>query len=211
MGEKITMSAHNKNKRLVYRKGKKTYERFTFQDYVAPLLLIFSLAAGTTVHIGATTLETGTVRAAEPTTISAEGLEPTYAEGVVDATVPPTKSTPSVEELIAEVFGDQADNALKIAKCESGMNPETIGDKHLMGMLDGEMIGDSIGLFQIRTGDAGVYDKKPWNRAKANGMTVEEFRVYLKNPENNVRYAKKMFDRQGWGQWFNCKNKTGVK
>lgn len=117
------------------------------------------------------------------------------------------------EQIVAyiyEVFGKDADNALKIAACESRMNPETVGDKHLMGMLDGEMVGDSIGLFQVRTGDAGVYDKRPWNRAKANGMTADEFRAKLKDPKYNIEYAKKMYDRQGWGQWHNCKNKTGV-
>ena len=119
--------------------------------------------------------------------------------------------TTNQDIIIEQVFGDQAENAKKIAQCESRMNPEIIGDTHIMGMLDGEMIGDSIGLFQIRTGDAGVYDSKPWNRAKANGMSVAEFRVKLQDAEYNVKYAKDIYDRQGWSAWFNCMNKTGVK
>ena len=115
-----------------------------------------------------------------------------------------------IEAYIYEVFGKDGDDAVKMATCESGLNPEQIGDKHLLAMLDGELVGDSIGLFQIRTGDAGVYDSKPWNRAKANGMTVDEFRVWMKNPKENVDYAKKMFDRQGWGQWHNCMKKVGI-
>ncbi len=119
-------------------------------------------------------------------------------------------SSTGIEDLIRATFGEQADNAIAIAKCESGLKPTQVGDTHIMGTLDGELIGDSVGLFQIRTGDAGVYDSKPWNRAKANGMSVQEFRVKLTNPEYNVKYAKEMFDRQGWGQWFNCMKKLGI-
>lgn len=110
-------------------------------------------------------------------------------------------------QIVKEVFGDDSEDALKIMQCESRGNPETIGDKHLMSINQqtGELVGDSIGLFQIRTGSTG------WNRAKANGMTADEFRTYLKNPENNIRYAKTIFDQKGWSAWFNCMNKVLVK
>lgn len=133
---------------------------------------------------------------------------------IVTSDLPPFQivSNEEIKEYIQYVFGEDAEDALKIAECESKMNPEQVGDKHLMGMLDGELIGDSIGIFQIRTGDAGVYDSKAWSRAKQFGMTVEELRVYLKNPKNNIDEAKKMFDsKKGWNHWFNCKVKTGVK
>jgi len=114
-----------------------------------------------------------------------------------------------IESYIREVFGKDGEVAVKIAMCESGLNPNNVGDKHLLGELNGELVGDSIGLFQIRTGDAGVYDSKPWNRAKANGMSVEEFRTWMKNPRANVEYAKEMFDRAGgFYPWHNCMKKV---
>lgn len=105
-----------------------------------------------------------------------------------------------------EVFGDKADEAIQIIKCESGYNPENHGDKHLMSINNqtGELIGDSIGLFQIRTGDTS------WNRARKEGMSVEEFRSEMRKPLENIKYAKKLYDAQGWTPWFNCMNKTGV-
>lgn len=105
-----------------------------------------------------------------------------------------------------QVFGDEADEAIQIMKCESGYNPMTEGDKTLMSINNqtGELIGDSIGLFQIRTGDTS------WNRARKEGLSVEAFREEMRNPEKNIDFAKKLYDAQGWTPWFNCMNKTGV-
>jgi len=109
------------------------------------------------------------------------------------------------EEIVREVFGEKADEALKIMQCESRGNENIIGDTHIMSINNqtGELIGDSIGLFQIRTGSHN------WNRARANGMTADEFRTYLKNPENNIKYAKEIYDNAGsWKPWFNCMRKV---
>ena len=103
---------------------------------------------------------------------------------------------------IVQVFGEDAPDAIQIAKCESGLNPETIGDTNLMSHNNGELVGDSIGIFQVRTGGEG------WNRAKANGMSAEEFRVYLKDYKKNIDYAKTIFDQEGWSPWYNCMNKV---
>jgi hypothetical protein len=106
---------------------------------------------------------------------------------------------------IVEVFGDDAMQALKIAECESRFNPKQIGDEHLMSINNqtGELIGDSIGIFQVRTGDTN------WNRAKANGMSVEEFRTKLKDFHYNIDYAKTIYDRAGdWSPWNNCANQV---
>lgn len=139
-------------------------------------------------------------------------IEQMTEEGVANNAIAghdlPTTAPSSIEQMIIDTFGDQADNALKIAKCESGLNPENHGDKHLTSTdpTYNETIGDSIGLFQIRTGGKEI-NGKIWNRARANGMTAEEFRNYLKVPENNIRYAKTIFDDRGWNAWFNCMNK----
>jgi hypothetical protein len=94
-----------------------------------------------------------------------------------------------IQQYIIEVFGDDAMQALKIAECESRFNPNTVGDQHLMSN-------------NTQTGD--------WNRAKANGMSAEEFRAKLKNWEYNIDYAKTIFDRNGWEAWHNCAVKTNV-
>lgn len=110
-----------------------------------------------------------------------------------------------IQMYIIEVFGDKSMEALKIAECESRFNPETIGDEHLMSINNqtGEYIGDSIGIFQVRTGDT------DWNRAKANGLTADEFRAKLKDYRYNIDYAKTIYDKAGsWKPWFNCMNKV---
>jgi hypothetical protein len=123
-----------------------------------------------------------------------------------EPTPEPTPEPFTIEGYITQVFGDKADEALKIAMCESRMNPENVGDKHLMvvNQQTGEIVGDSIGVYQIRTGGAG------WNRAKANGMTADEFRVKLKQPKYNIDYAYEIYQRRGWSAWHNCKIKLGL-
>lgn len=104
-----------------------------------------------------------------------------------------------IQQLIREVFGEHAEDALKVAKCESGFNPNVVGDTHLLTNNGGDIVGDSIGVFQIRTGG------KDFNRARANGMTPDEFRAEMKDPVKNIKYARTMFDREGWRPWT-CKH-----
>ena len=117
---------------------------------------------------------------------------------------PVVEKPKTIKDIVVEVFRDDSEDALKIMYCESRNNPETIGDTHIMSINQetGELVGDSIGLFQIRTGSTN------WNRAARNNMTAEEFRGYLKDAENNIKYAKTIFDRRGWSGWFNCMNKV---
>lgn len=121
------------------------------------------------------------------------------------ATPTQTSSEDMFKKEIVRVFGEEAPDAIKIAECESRWDPENIGDTHIMTYHSGELVGDSIGLFQIRTGG------KDFNRAKANGMTADEFRKEMKDPIKNIKYAKTIFDQDGWSAWWNCMNKTGVK
>lgn len=126
--------------------------------------------------------------------VRAVEIEPEVVEEV--------KTELTIEEIVREVFGKDSENALKIMQCESRGNPETIGDTHIMTYHSGELVGDSIGLFQIRSGG------HDFNRAKANKMTADEFRTWMKDPESNIKYAKTIFDRRGWFAWFNCMNKV---
>lgn len=118
----------------------------------------------------------------EPTPEPVEGLEP------------------EIRSYIIEVFGDVADEAIRVARCESTFETWRVGDTALMiyDSKHDEMVGDSIGLFQVRTGGNG------WNRARANGLTAEQFRVKLKDYKYNIDYAKEIYDRTGWRQWT-CK------
>ena len=85
--------------------------------------------------------------------------------------------------IIREEFGDEADVAIAIAKAESGLNPNAKGDTHIEFVRDGVTMGHSCGLFQIR-----VLPGRPDCET-------------LKDPEYNVKYAKKMFDQSGWRPW----------
>ena len=112
-----------------------------------------------------------------------------------------------IQQYIIEVFGKDAMDALAIAKCESGFNPSREGDGHLTSIDPqyNEVVGDSIGVFQIRVGGDG------WNRARANGKSAERFRQDLKSWKYNIDYAKSIYDRAGdWHDWHNCSIKTGL-
>ena len=86
--------------------------------------------------------------------------------------------------LIKEVFGNEATLAIAIAMAESHMRPDRIGDTHLTYTgKDGQMYGDSIGLFQIRT-----FPDRP-------------HREMLKDAYFNIRYAKIIRDKQGFRAW----------
>ena len=191
--------AHNKNKKLVGGRYVANYSRIA-----QAWLMLF---AGVVVLGGGSYQQWVDGQPLIDPKVKILEVEQVYAVAEPEVVVVPTPEF-TIEWYIEEVFGEDAETMKKIAQCESGMKPDRIGDTHIMGNLNGEMIGDSIGLFQIRTGDAGVYDSKPWNRAKANGMTVEEFRTYLKDPKNNIDYAKDIYDRQGIGAWYNCSRKV---
>lgn len=110
----------------------------------------------------------------------------------------PIQSADPIEQLIRDTFGEDAEEALIVAKCESGLNPQAHGDTNIMVYNQGDHVGDSIGVFQIRTGG------KDFNRARANDMTPDEFRAWMWDAEENIKYAKKIYDRQGWYPWT-CK------
>lgn len=93
--------------------------------------------------------------------------------------------SPKVEGLIRDIFGTDADVALAIARAESGLRCDAVGDRHLSP--------SSYGVFQIR--------------AFINRPGIEE----LTDCETNIRYAKFMFDRQGWQPWSAYTNKAYLR
>lgn len=109
------------------------------------------------------------------TKIAGEGSQQTNLE---------SQATPSSpEQLIKEVFGDKADIAIAIAKAESGLNPEAVGDLHITFEKDGKLMGMSCGLFQVR-----ILEGRPDCET-------------LKDPKENVKFAKALYDKAGWEPW----------
>lgn len=78
--------------------------------------------------------------------------------------------------MIREVFGPDGAVALRIAVCESGLDPNMIG-----------RLGE-VGLFQIRPEFHG------WRVGAVGGSN-------LADPATNIRVAKHLFDEQGWRPW----------
>lgn len=86
----------------------------------------------------------------------------------------------SILGLIQKYFPkEQWQNALNVAKGESGLNPGAIGDNY---PIRGQTI-PSYGLFQIRA---------------LPGRPKPE---QLVDPEFNVQYAANLFKAQGWRPW----------
>lgn len=106
------------------------------------------------------------------------------------------ESTPqpsNIEELIRKEFGKDAENALRIARCESHLNPKAHGDLDLTYEKNGNTYGDSIGIFQVRT-----FENRPT-------------REQLRSAEFNIKYAKKLFDAAGdFSPWYNCARMNGL-
>jgi len=98
----------------------------------------------------------------------------------------------TIEDKIKSAFGEDGNLAIAIAKAESQLNPTVEGDKHLIFYHNGEKLGSSLGLFQIRTGGK---DKIVWSRPKQLGITSQEFEEKLKDPEYNINYAKEIYER----------------
>lgn len=87
--------------------------------------------------------------------------------------------------------------------------PTKVGDISLRFLGDGiegkEVLGDSHGLFQVRTG--GRDEGGEWNRAKANGLTAWQYAEKLKDYRFNIMEAKKVRSG-GWDHWYICNQKV---
>lgn len=123
-------------------------------------------------------------------------LTPEHTEGeALAAEAGQQKATPSallksekqqILEYIVEVFGDDADKAIWMARCESGLRANAVNDKNRNGTVD-------YGVFQINS----VHIKR-----HGDGFT--------KSWKENVNVAKKIFDEQGFTPWV-CAKSVGEK
>jgi hypothetical protein len=119
-----------------------------------------------------TTRPPATVRQATPTT-----APPT--------TAPPTTTPPppagSVEAIIHAHFGAAGEQAVVIARCESGLNPSAIGGG-----------GRYYGLFQLgRDGHAAAFTR----------VTGRAFDEAWSDPNANAQYAAWLYGQSGWSAW----------
>lgn len=99
----------------------------------------------------------------------------------------------SIEDKIRKAFGKDGDKAVKIAFCESGLNPLQVNDNP-------KTRDYSIGLFQVN-----LFGKLARTRPSED---------WLKNPDNNISYAKMLFDSANgrFGRdWVRCSRKNGLK
>lgn len=95
----------------------------------------------------------------------------------------------TVVDLINKYFPAEAEAATAIAKCESGLRSNALGT-NTNGTQD-------HGVFQINSvhfGKIKADNKKEW----------------LMNPENNIKLARQIYDRQGWSPWV-CKKVLAMK
>ncbi|MDP1820536.1 MAG: transglycosylase SLT domain-containing protein [Acidimicrobiales bacterium] len=100
------------------------------------------------------------------------------ADTAVPASTPPSYDPASVEAAIVEVFGEHAEAAIAVARCESGLNPGAISRG-----------GGNWGLFQINQ----VHHR----RVAAMGYAWED----MLDPTVNSLVARSIFEEQGWQPW----------
>ena len=88
--------------------------------------------------------------------------------------------TPS-QDAISKAFGPIADQAMNVANCESGMDPNAVSSG-----------GGNYGLFQINSVHADEFQ----------AVTGQPFHDGALDPYANSNYAKHLYDESGgWGPW----------
>jgi len=94
--------------------------------------------------------------------------------------VPDFTTKESIETYIRYKFGDSGDIAVKVANCESGLNPNALNNNPRTRDY-------SVSIFQIN-----LYG------SLANSRPSKE---WLMNPKNNIDYSHAMFLKEGWRPW----------
>jgi hypothetical protein len=102
-------------------------------------------------------------------------------EADVKGATPPS-GLGEIENKIKDKFGDDK-IALAVARAESQLKPDNIGDQHLQYKKDGITYGASYGVFQIR-----YLPGRP---------TPDK----LLDPDFNIEYAYQMYQKGGWSPW----------
>lgn len=90
----------------------------------------------------------------------------------------------TIPDMIRDEFGDHADDALRVARCESRFDPQAF-------------YAGAVGVFQIM---ASAHD---WRVKKVEGRDLTDART-------NIRVARHLFEEQGWRPWT-CARIEGVR
>lgn len=95
---------------------------------------------------------------------------------------------PTEEELIAnkikEIFGKDADIAIKIATCESSLR----------------QFDDKGQVVKSKTGDSGLFQINQVHKKQLDEMKLDPDKL-----EDNIKYAKHLFDTNGLKDWYMSK------
>jgi len=98
-----------------------------------------------------------------------------------------------LEAMIAEKFPEDPKTAIAIAKAESGLKTDNVGDGHIMYLHEGKPMGMSCGTFQIR-----VLPGRPDCES-------------LKDIKTNLDFARKLYEKSGWKPWSAYTNQSYLK
>jgi hypothetical protein len=112
----------------------------------------------------------------EPTTTTTTLPAPTVTR---PRPAPPAATPGPVADTIRSVFGNEGEAAIRVADCESSLDPTAVSPG-----------GGNWGLFQINT----------VHRDDFEAVTGQPWSAVLDAYWNSV-YAKKLHDREGWGPW----------
>lgn len=81
--------------------------------------------------------------------------------------------------MIRETFPEDSATAIAIAECESGLKPNAYNSTNKNGTTDG-------GLWQINS----VHDQT------LNSLGLDKW-----NPEDATKFARKLYEKNGWSDW----------
>ena len=116
----------------------------------------------------------------------------------------------TIEDYIKYKFGDDWKVALAIARAESGLNPlrEGIHDAYSLPKVSPTYPGEcSIGLFQVNLASDGCKGRQV-HATRIPGEDLGAKIEWLKDYKNNVDYAYKLYEVQGFNPWSTYK--TGL-
>lgn len=105
------------------------------------------------------------------------------------------QSPSSIEDKILKAWEGTGEGhiAVAVAKSESGLRTDAVGDIPLEYWHEGKKIGHSCGIFQIR-----VLPGRPDCET-------------LKDVDKNIEFARKLYDKSGFYPWSNWKNQRYLK
>ena len=152
-----------------------------------------------------------TAHASEPQEASHEVLE---EKGIVydfsnsESVIIKATTSTEIERKIEEVFPKNSEQMIKLFTCESGLESDKAGDLSLTFEHNGEILGSSHGIGQVRTG--GNEGGRVWNRAEKYGLSAKEFIKKLENPDFNLEVSREIYDGAGYFAWYNCSKRVGL-